>query len=102
MFDQKVLFKVMLWSLGVTAFFGVVAVLTGSFEVVGRVTATAFLTSAAAAFLWQAAVRLEHSETAIKMAQSGAILFYLCALGGVWDIAMTASFGGQHSSASAA
>lgn len=86
MFDQKLLFKVMLWSLGVAAFFGVVAVLTASFEVVGRVTATAFLTSAAAAFLWQAAVRLEHSEPAIKMAQSGAILFYLCALGGIWDI----------------
>jgi len=86
MFDQKVLFKVMLWSLGVAALLGVVAVLTASFEVVGRVTATAFLTSAAAAFLWQAAVRLEQSESAIKMAQSGAILFYLFALGGIWDI----------------
>lgn len=86
MFDQKVCFKVMLWSLGVAAVLGVLAVLTASFEVVGRVTATAFLTSAAAAFLWQAAVRLEQSESATKMAQAGAILFYLFALGGIWDL----------------
>lgn len=86
MFDQKVLFKVMLWSLGVAALLGVIAVLTASFEVVGRVTATAFLTSATAAYLWQAAVRLEQSESATKMAQAGALLFYLFALGGIWDI----------------
>lgn len=86
MFDQKVCFKVMLWSLGVAAVLGVIAVLTASVEVVGRVTATAFLTSVVAAFLWQAAVRLEQSESATKMAQAGAILFYLFALGGIWDI----------------
>jgi hypothetical protein len=86
MFDQKVLFKVMLWSLGVAAVLGVTAVLTASFEVVGRVTATAFLTSAAAAFLWQAAVRLEQSASAMKIAQAGALLFYLFALCGIWQI----------------
>ncbi len=86
MFDQKVLFKVMLWSLGVAALLGVIAVLTASFEVVGRVTVTAFLTSATAAYLWQAAVRLEQSESATKMAQAGALLFYLFALGAIWDI----------------
>lgn len=86
MFDQKVCFKVMLWSLGVAAVLGVIAVLTASFDVVGRVTATAFLTAATAAFLWQAAVRLEQSESATKMAQIGAILFYLFALGGIWNI----------------
>lgn len=85
MFDQKVLFKVMLWSLGAAAVLGVIAVLTASFEVVGRVTVTAVLTSAVAAFLWQAAVRLEQSEAATKMAQTGAILFYLFALGGIWN-----------------
>jgi hypothetical protein len=86
MFDPKLLFKVMLWSLGVAAALGVLAVLTASFDVVGRVMATAFLTSATAAFLWQAAVRLEQSESATKMAQAGALLFYLFALGGIWDI----------------
>lgn len=86
MFDQKVLFKVMLWSLGVAAALGVLAVLTASFEVVGRVTATAFLTSVAAAFLWQAAVRLEQSASAMKMAQAGTLLFYLFALCGIWDL----------------
>lgn len=86
MFDQKVLFKVMLWSLGVAAILGVTAVLTASFDVVGRVTATAFLTSATAAFLWQAAVRLEQSPLAMKIAQVGAVLFYLFALCGIWQI----------------
>lgn len=86
MFDQKVLFKVMLWSLGVAAVLGVIAVLTASFDAVGRVTATAILTSAAAAFLWQAAVRLEQSDLAVKIAQVGAIVFFLFALCGIWGI----------------
>ncbi len=86
MFDQKLLFKTMLWSLGLAAFLGVVAVLIADFDVVGRITATAFLTSAAAAFLWQAAARLERNELSIWTAQIGAILFYACALCGIWEI----------------
>jgi hypothetical protein len=86
MFDQKLLFKVMLWSLGVTAVLGVAAVLTASFDTVGRVTATAFLTSAVAAFLGQAAVRLEQSASAVKLAQAGAILFFVFALCGIWKV----------------
>lgn len=86
MFDQKLLFKVMLWSLGLAAILGVAAVLTASLDVVGRVTATAFLTSAVAAVLWQASIRLERDPLAIKMAQSGAILFYVFALSGIWEI----------------
>ncbi len=86
MFDQKLLFKTMLWSLGVAAVMGVAAVLTASLDVVWRVAGTAFLTSAVSAFLWQAAVRLEQSELATKIAQGGAILFYLFALCGIWEI----------------
>ncbi len=86
MFDQKLLFKTMLWSLGLAAFLGVVAVLIADFDVVGRITATAFLTSAAAAFLWQAAARLERNELSIWTAQIGSLLFYVCALCGIWEI----------------
>lgn len=86
MFDQKLLFKVMLWSLGVAAVLDVIAVLTASFDVVGRVTATAFLTSAVAAFQWQAAIRLEQSPSAVKIAQAGALLFFIFALCGIWRI----------------
>ncbi len=86
MFDQKVFFKLMLWSLAVAAVMGVMAVLTASFDVVGRVMATALLTSVAAAFLWQAATRLEQTPVAVNMAQVGALLFYLFALCGIWQI----------------
>lgn len=86
MFDQKVFFKIMLWSLGVAAILGVLAVLTASFDVVGRVMATALVTSVTAAFLWQAAMRLELTPVAIKIAQTGALLFYLFALCGIWQI----------------
>lgn len=86
MFDQKVFFKVMLWSLGGAAVLGVFAVLTANFDVVGRITGTAILTSIVAAFLWQAAMRLEQSAAAMNLAQAGAILFYFFAICGIWEV----------------
>lgn len=86
MFDQKVLFRTMLASLAVAALLGVVAVLMASYEVVGRVIVTAFLTSGVAALLWQAASRLERSESSIWIAQAGGLIFYLFALCGIWEI----------------
>jgi hypothetical protein len=44
--------RTMLWLLGAAAVLGVLSVLTGSFDVVGRVAGTAAATAVAAGFLW--------------------------------------------------
>lgn len=85
MSNQGFFAKVMLGSLAMAAILGVAGVLFAKMDVVWRVTGTALLTSVSAALLWQAAVRLEQNRTAMKVAQAGVVLFYVFALGGIWD-----------------
>ncbi len=49
---RAICLRTILWLLGIASVLGVLAVLTGSFEVVGRVAATAAVTAFAALVLW--------------------------------------------------
>ncbi|MBS0264024.1 MAG: hypothetical protein JSS02_18960 [Planctomycetes bacterium] len=84
MFDQKLLFRIMLWSLAATAVLGVTAVLTARMDVVGRVTGTAIVTTCAAAILWRSAVRFENNLTSVRLSQTGALAFYLLTIAAIW------------------
>ena len=79
-------FKVMLWSLGVAAAFGVVVVLTAGYAgVEGRAVATALLTAAVSARMWRIAISYDdEASTGYRIAQGGCGAFYLLSLWSLW------------------
>ena len=84
---SALMFRVMLWSLGIAAVCGVGAVLTASFAVVGRVVGTAILTAAVSAALWQSIDRLALKRTSLRrLVDAGAAGFYLFSLLAIWDV----------------
>jgi len=84
---SELMFRVMLWSLGIAAVCGVGAVLTASFAVVGRVVGTAMLTAGVSAALWQSIDQLELKRASIRrlvdVASAGFYLFCLLAIWGI-------------------
>lgn len=84
---SELMFRVMLWSLGIAAVCGVGAVLTASFAVVGRVVGTAMLTAGVSAALWQSIDRLALKRARIRrLVDGGAAGFYLFSLLAIWGI----------------
>lgn len=84
---SELLFRVMLWSLGIAAVLGVGAVLTASFDVVGRVVGTAALTGIVSALLWQTTHRIGLARLVVRrLTDIGLVSFYVFALLGVWDV----------------
>lgn len=60
---RKIILRVLLWSLGIGAAVGVVAVLVGGDEIFARIIATAFATSGAALLLWPMANMIDHDDS---------------------------------------
>lgn len=54
--------KAVLWLLGIAAVLGVLSVLTGSFDVIGRVAGTAAVTALAAALMWPFLIMLDDQK----------------------------------------
>ncbi|MEN0111160.1 MAG: hypothetical protein AAF805_10605 [Planctomycetota bacterium] len=86
MFDQRVFFRVMLWSFAVAAVSGVAAVLAGGFDTIGRVLATAFLTAVVSAVLWQVTLRCLDRPRTASVAQGVGLAVFLFSLLGIWGI----------------
>ncbi len=83
---SELMFRVMLWSLGIAAVCGVGAVLTPSFDVVGRVVGTAILTAGVSAVLWQSIDRIGVARAIVRrLVDVAAGGFYLFALLGIWE-----------------
>ena len=84
---SELMFRVMLWSLGIAAVCGVGAVLTASFDVVGQVVGTALLTAGVSAALWQSIDRLALKRASLRrLVDGGAAGFYLFSLLAIWGI----------------
>ena len=84
---SELMFRVMLWSLGIAAVCGVGAVLTASFDVVGRVVGTAILTAGVSAVLWQSIDRIGVARAIVRrLVDVAAGGFYLFALLGIWEV----------------
>jgi len=84
---SELMFRVMLWSLGIAAVCGVGAVLTASFDVVGRVVGTAILTAGVSAVLWQSIDRIGGARAIVRrLVDVAAGGFYLFALLGIWEV----------------
>lgn len=84
---SELMFRVMLWSLGIAAVCGVGAVLTASFDVVGRVVGTAILTAGVSAVLWQSIDRIGLARAIVRrLVDVAAGGFYVFALLGIWEV----------------
>lgn len=59
---RRVCLRVMLWLIGAAAVFGVLSVLTASYEVVGRIAGTAALTALAAGLLWPFTILMDRDD----------------------------------------
>jgi hypothetical protein len=83
---RRLFFQVMLWSLGAAAVAGFFAVLTASYDVVGRVAATAFATAVAAGIMWRLEALLDDDAKSVSgllgMASTG--ICFLLSLLGIW------------------
>ena len=84
---RHVYFQIMLWSLGVAAAAGFIAMLVASYDVVGRVAATAFATAAASGILWRLEAMLDDADKSVygllgMVAATG--ICYLLSLFGIW------------------
>ena len=84
---SELMFRVMLWLLGIAAACGVGAVLTASFDVVGRVVGTAILTAGVSAVLWQSIDRIGLARAIVRrLVDVAAGGFYVFALLGIWEV----------------
>ena len=84
---RHVYFQIMLWSLGVAAAAGFIAMLVASYDVVGRVAATAFATAAASGILWRLEAMVDDADKSVygllgMVAATG--ICYLLSLFGIW------------------
>jgi hypothetical protein len=57
---RHIFFQIMLWSLGVAAAAGFIAMLAANYNVVGRVAATASATAIASGIMWRLEAVLDH------------------------------------------
>lgn len=85
---RRLLFKLMLWSLGAAAVAGVLAMLTASYDVAARIAGTALLTSVAAGVLWKLEPNVcePAARSAALLGMVVTIVCYLLALPALWDI----------------
>ena len=91
----ELMFRVMLWSLGIAAVCAVGAVLTASFQVVGRVVGTAILTAVVAAILWRSIDRIGLARPIVRrLVDVAAGGFYLFSLLAIWDVGREARMWG--------
>ena len=88
MFDRKLLLRVMLWSLGIAAVTGVLAILTGGEEVIGRVTGTALVTAVACLLMLAAAKLVDNqsSRPAGLLAMVAILTEFLLAVVVTWGV----------------
>lgn len=84
--NRELLFKLMIWSLGIAAASGVLAALTASYDTVGRVAATAFLTCGIAGSLWFVYRQFENQDAAAHIAEGSFGAAFLFALLGIWSV----------------
>lgn len=85
---RSICLRFILWLLGIAAVLGVLAVLTGSFEVVGRVAATTAVTALAAVFLWPF-LRLFDDDSKWKVGLFGIVSVmaaYMLGMPSIWNI----------------
>lgn len=82
----RLFYKMMLWALAAAAVCGILAMLTASYETLGRVSATALVTAVAAGVAWGVAEMLESpaARHARIMAFATVVVSYLFALLGIW------------------
>ena len=84
--SRRLFFQIMLWSLGAAAVAGFFAMLTASYDVVGRVAATAFATAVAAGIMWRLEALLDDRAKLVSgllgMASTG--ICFLLSLLGIW------------------
>lgn len=80
--------KTMLWMLGAAAVLGVLSVLTGSFDLVGRVAGTTAATAIAAGFLWPFLALLDEQKNwRVGLLGAASVLgAYLMAIPAIWEI----------------
>ena len=80
--------RAVLWLLGAAAILGVITVLSGSFDLVGRVAATTLVTAIAAAVLWPALAIIDNERTRrVGMLGSAGILSaYFLVVPSIWDV----------------
>ena len=78
----------MLWSLAAAAACGVLAMLTASYDTLGRVSATAFATAVAAGVAWALGGKLEHPSFRHSryVGIGSTVICYLFVLLGIWDV----------------
>lgn len=86
----KIGLKAMLGLLGVAALLGVVTVLTGSYEVLGRVSGTVVATSIAAGFLWGSSVLASRTVTreAGLLGMASTLAVYMLVIPFIWDLGL--------------
>ncbi len=84
---RQLLFTLMLWSLGIAAIAGVLAMLTATYGVAGRIVGTALLTTVAAAVLWKLSPTLDESASTPGglLGVALTLLCYLLVLPAIWD-----------------
>ncbi len=91
---SRLFYKLMLWALAVAAACGILAMLTASYDTMGRVAATALATAIGAGTAWGLAESLESPSMRVaRMAGFATIVIsYLFALLGIWDVAVAESW----------
>jgi len=85
---RRVCLRIMLWLLGAAAVFGVLSVLTASYDVVGRIAGTAALTAFAAGLLWPFSILMDR-DTHRNVGMFGAasvIAIYLLVTPSIWNL----------------
>jgi hypothetical protein len=88
LFFRRVCLRIMLWLLGAAALFGVLSVLTASYDIVGRVAATACVTAVAAGFLWPFSVMIDRDRWrgVGLFGAASVLLVYLLVTPAIWDL----------------
>ena len=83
---RRIFLRIMLWSLGVAAAAGFIAMLVASYEVVGRIVATALATAVASGIMWRLEALLDGKDKfasgLLGMASTG--ICFLLSLFGIW------------------
>ncbi len=85
---RRICLRVMLWLLGAAAVFGVLSVLTASYDVVGRIAGTAAITALVAGLLWPFSILMDR-DTYRGIGLFGAlsvIASYVLILPTIWDV----------------
>ncbi len=84
---RRICLRTMLWLLGAAAVFGVLSVLTASYDMVGRIAGTAAITAVVAGLLWPFSILMDR-DTYRGIGLFGAlsvIASYVLVLPAIWD-----------------